>query len=284
MREDPSDVPAHRPRSVSPAVARTLTTSAVIDVRHASAFASGHLPRSGQLAPEEFEARRHELPPSDTPILVVATDAVEAERAAHALSVLAYRDVSWLEAPVTALQDQGWVRGAPERMWRPASFLESTIDRIPRGRALDLACGAGREAVYLALKGFDVEAWDRDPDALRRCADLARRHGVRVELVERDLETGDPGLAEARYPLVACFRYLHRPLFPAIARALAPGGHLVYETYRVGQEQFGRPKRARFLLEPGELRRSFADLEILTYEEPSPPGGPFTARLHARRR
>jgi len=92
-----------------------------------------------------------------------------------------------------------------------------------------------------------------------------------------------PALPEAAYALVTCFRYLHRPLFPVMAAALAPGGHLVVETYRDGQQQFGKPKRPRFLLRPGELREAFAALELIRYDEPSPPGGPWTARLLARR-
>ena len=70
-----------------------------------------------------------------------------------------------------------------------------------------------------------------------------------------------------------------------MARALAPGGHLVYETYRVGQERYGRPRRAQFLLRPGELEGAFVGLgcEVLRYEETDPPGGPLTARLWARR-
>jgi hypothetical protein len=82
-----------------------------------------------------------------------------------------------------------------------------------------------------------------------------------------------------------CFRFLHRPLFPAMARALRPGGHLVYETYRVGQERFGRPKRPQFLLEPGELAAAFAGLglEVIRSQEPDPAAGPITSRLWARR-
>jgi len=153
---------------------------------------------------------------------------------------------------------------------------------VPRGRALDLACGTGRDAVFLATEGFDVEAWDVDRDALARAQDLANRNAVTVATRETDLETDGVTLPVARFALVTCFRYLHRPLFPAMAAALAPGGHLVIETYRRGQERFGKPRRPRFLLEPGELLAAFPTLEVLRYEEPSPPDGPLTARLHAR--
>ena len=89
------------------------------------------------------------------------------------------------------------------------------------------------------------------------------------------------GLTPGHYRLVTVFRYLHRPLFPVIEGALAPGGWLVYETYREGQERFGRPIRARFLLGPGELSSAFPGLSVVRYEEPEPDGGPVTARLLA---
>jgi SAM-dependent methyltransferase len=168
-------------------------------------------------------------------------------------------------------------------LWRPAPFLEEVLPQLPRGRAADLAAGSGREAVFLAMHGFEVEAWETAPEALDRATALAARHGVAIAPVACDLEAGAPPLPDERYRLIVCFRFLHRPLFPAMIRALAPGGHLVYETYRVGQERFGRPRRPQFLLEPGELARGFGELEILRYEEPDPLEGPFTARLLARK-
>ncbi|MEK7331676.1 MAG: hypothetical protein AAB113_12845, partial [Candidatus Eisenbacteria bacterium] len=79
------------------------------------------------------------------------------------------------------------------------------------------------------------------------------------------------------------FRFLHRPLFPHIERALAPGGWLVYETFRRGQERFGRPTHPRFLLNEGELSSAFPSLAVEDYTEPDPEGGPVTARLLARK-
>ena len=78
-------------------------------------------------------------------------------------------------------------------------------------------------------------------------------------------------------------RFLHRPLFPWIASALAPGGTLVYETFRRGQEAHGRPLQARFLLEHGELTEAFPLLHVECYEETEQPGGPVMAHLLARR-
>jgi rhodanese-related sulfurtransferase len=260
-----------------------LAERAILDVRDDAAFARGHLDRSGHVPADEFRARRAELPPRDRAILVVSHDGPSAARAAEALAALGFTRVAWLDGPLEGLAG-GRASSAPaERLWRPAAFLEEVLPGLPRGRAIDLGAGSGRDAVFLAQAGFEVEAWDSDPEALRRARDLAGRHGVRLETVICDLEAPDPPLGESRYALIVCFRFLHRPLFPLIERALAPGGHLVYETFRLGQERFGKPRRPGFLLESGELAMAFPALEVLRYEEPDPPGGPWTARLLARR-
>jgi len=124
---------------------------------------------------------------------------------------------------------------------------------------------------------------DDDPDILASAEALARRNGVRITTTVRDLERRDTRLPEGRYALVTVFRFLHRPLLPAIGRALAPGGRLVYETFRRGQARFGRPTHPRFLLEDGELRTAFPGLVVERYDEPGPEDGPITARLLARR-
>jgi SAM-dependent methyltransferase len=204
---------------------------------------------------------------------------------------MGYAGTAWLDVSLENLPGGHADRSPAARMWRPAPFLEAVLPHLgppgaPRaGRAADLAAGSGRDAVFLALQGFDVEAWDRAPEALARAAALARRHGVSIRPVSANLEWTDPApaLEPGRYALITVFRFLHRPLFPAIERALAPGGWLVYESYRVGQERFGRPKSPKFLLEAGELARAFPGLTAVRYEEPSPPEGPITARLLARK-
>jgi len=274
--------PAAAPASLDEARG-LIETSAVLDVRDAAAFAISHLAGSGQLEAAEFEARRAELPPRAAPVLVVSDTPGAAASAAAALAALGFETVRWLEVPVQSLIGPAGSVAPAARLWRPNPFLAQVLGRLPRGRAADLAAGAGRDAVFLALNGFEVEAWDVDPSALTRALALARRNGVTLTPQTCDLEREPTRIPVARYQVVQCFRFLHRPLFPHIERALAPGGHLVYETYRVGQERFGRPRRPRFLLESGELERAFPSLEILGYDEPSPPGGPWTARLLARR-
>lgn len=130
-------------------------------------------------------------------------------------------------------------------------------------RALDVACGRGRHARWLARAGYRVDAVDRDAGtlaALRRQVDVA---GESVTTRLLDLEQPGVTLGAAVYDLVVVFRYLHRPLFPAIREALRPGGVLVYETFTTAQARHGRPTNPAFLLKPGELLRLVAPMTVL---------------------
>lgn len=282
----------HAPSPTSADELRSLLSSAtpaarpaLLDVRDETAFAAGHLDGSGNVPAAALKIRRPELPPHGHPVLVIADSAEAACDSARTLCALGYTAVAWLDAPLAELGGEARATGEPARLWRAAPFLAEVLAGIPRGRAADLASGSGRDAAFLALHGFEVEAWDHDPGALAMARTLAQRCGVEIETRLANLETRDFTLPERHYALVTCFRFLHRGLFAVMARSLAPGGHLVYETFRVGQERYGHPRRARFLLGPGELKRELetAGIEVLRYEEPDPPGGPVTARLWGRR-
>jgi rhodanese-related sulfurtransferase len=264
-------------------VERAAAGAAVLDARDERAFAAGHLAGAGNVPRGAFLERRAELPARDVPVVVVAGTGDEAHAAASDLEGMGYVEVEWLDAALAEVAGGVDDRGPAARLWRPAPFLEEVLPGLPRGRALDLAAGSGREAVFLALHGFDVEAWDHAPEALERALALATRHGVQIRTRVVDLEWRQTTIPERAFDLVTVFRFLHRPLFPLIERALAPGGHLVYETYRLGQERHGRPTHARFLLKSGELREAFPLLDVLRYEETEREGGPVTARLCARR-
>lgn len=271
-----SDAPAAPAR---PAHERTI----VLDVREETAFVAGHLPGAAHLTPDEFESRRAELPPREARVIVAHDDPAAARAAADALAAMGYVHASWLERSLAEVPD-GHASTAPaERMWRPSPFLERVLPTLPRGRSLDLACGSGRELVWMARHGWEAHGWDRAPEALDRAQDLARRAGVAVHTRAVDLEKPSLPFAEPVWDVVLVFRFLHRPILPWIERLLAPGGALVYETYRVGQERFGRPRHPRFLLEPDELSSAFPSCAVEIHEESTPEHGPIMARLLARK-
>src|SRR5574341_529791 len=128
---------------------------------------------------------------------------------------------------------------------------------MTRGAVLDLACGSGRHARLLLERGLEAVAVDREPQSIP---------GVRF--VRADLEDGSPWpLPCERFQGIVVTNYLHRPLFPVLEASLAPGGVLVYETFMLGNERYGRPSNPAFLLRPGELWEAFAGLHVIAFEQ-----------------
>lgn len=149
----------------------------------------------------------------------------------------------------------------------PSPFLVENVALLPRGRALDIAMGSGRNAVYLAHMGFTVEGVDISPEAVSRAREYARRAGVDIEVRVADLE-GDFSIVRGAYDAIICFHYLQRNLIPRIKSGLrARGGTVVYETFIVDQAQLGKPKNPAYLLEHNELLELFRDLRCLRYRE-----------------
>ena len=133
----------------------------------------------------------------------------------------------------------------------------------PSGSVLDLACGRGRHVRLLAGMGHAVEAVDRDAQAL---AGLSSLPGVTTR--RADLENGPWPYAGRRFDGIVVTNYLHRPLFPHLVAALAEGGVLIYETFMLGNERFGRPSNPEFLLRPDELLEAFGKpLRVVAFEQ-----------------
>lgn len=156
----------------------------------------------------------------------------------------------------------------------PSRWLVENADLLPRceagrsvPRALDVASGRGRNALWLAAAGYETEAVDRDAEALTHLSRLAAGAGGTVATRTEDLERPDASLGQARYDLIVVCRYLHRPLFAAIRKALRPGGVLVYETFTAAQAARGRPTNPAFLLQAGELPALVAPLRVLRQHE-----------------
>jgi len=149
----------------------------------------------------------------------------------------------------------------------PHPLLVQVAELVPPGRALDLACGAGRNARYLAQLGWQVTAIDSSPAALRQIS------GVDAQLA--DLESPGFRIAPETYDLICDFHYLYRPLFPQIREGLRPGGTFAAAVHLLGSKT--GPGNPSFLLHPGELRAAFSDWKILYYSETD------EARLIARR-
>jgi SAM-dependent methyltransferase len=134
---------------------------------------------------------------------------------------------------------------------------------VPGGRVLDVASGSGRHACWLAARGHPVDAVDRDAGALSALAGVT---GVTTHCA--DIENGDWPFQRRRYAAVVVTNYLHRPLFPLLLSALDVRGVLIYETFAVGNERYGRPSNPDYLLRPGELLEVVRGrLRVIAYED-----------------
>ncbi|MDE2230081.1 MAG: class I SAM-dependent methyltransferase [Alphaproteobacteria bacterium] len=147
----------------------------------------------------------------------------------------------------------------------PSPWIERHAARISGGgRVLDLAAGGGRHTRLLLERGYAVVAVDRDTGALE--AAFAGHPDCRI--VGLDLENGEPWRLGAGYDGIVVANYLYRPLFVDLAAALTSGGVLIYETFMLGNEAFGKPSNPDFLLRPNELIEAFAPrLMVLAFEQ-----------------
>ena len=156
----------------------------------------------------------------------------------------------------------------------PSEWVRRWSELVTRGPVLDIAAGAGRHSILFAERGLEVVAVDREPQTIP---------GVRF--VQADLEGSAWPFAGQRFAAIIVTNYLHRPLFPAIEAALEEEGIVIYETFMVGNEKFGRPSNPAFLLQPGELLQAFHGLTPIAFEQGcvERPKPAMIQRLCARR-
>jgi 2-polyprenyl-3-methyl-5-hydroxy-6-metoxy-1,4-benzoquinol methylase len=149
----------------------------------------------------------------------------------------------------------------------PSAFLKDHIGKLPQGRALDIAMGEGRNAVFIAKKGFEVDGVDLSEVALKKARMLARDNKVTINTIEADLNTYK--IPSETYDVILNIDYLQRSLIPQIKKGLKHGGMVVYENYTVKQLENtgGKALQRNFLLDEGELPTLFKDFKIIVYRE-----------------
>lgn len=151
----------------------------------------------------------------------------------------------------------------------PSSLLAEIFSAgtwiISPGRALDIACGKGRNALFLAARGFEVTAFDISAVALAEARRRALARSLAVSWQKADLERIH--LPQSHYDLIVNFNYLQRSLIPQILPALKDGGHVIFETYLTDQKEIGHPKNPQYLLAHNELLDLFRPCRVLYYRE-----------------
>jgi len=261
----------------------------VLDVRNPDEWSGlGTIPGATLLPVDLVAAAAATLPHDGPPILVCCEHGVRSAMAARLLAAAGVPRVLDMQGGMsqwTGPREFG--SRPPDAVIGPSSWLLANVDLLRAAasappRVLDLACGGGRHSLLLASAGFAVRAIDRDPVKIATLADRAGRLGLPIETETRDLETDGVDLGEGWYDVILVVHYLHRPLFPALRRALKPGGVLIYETFTEAQAARGRPTNPLFLLKPGELNGLVAPLAIVRRREGEFDGA-MVAGVAARR-
>ena len=270
----------------------------IVDIRPLAEFVAGHLPGAvahpvsapspGSDAASHFEAALPSifLPPREVPLLVTAARDDLARALAEHLTGRGRVDVRALgtgDLPPEALSEVGASCG---HLWSAPLWLEAHAGLLPppaAGRVLDLGCGSGRAAVWLAERGYRVTAVDWQEEALALGYTLAASRGVNVDFRAADLR--EPAAVPAGpWSVIVNFRYLQRDLLPRFASLLQPAGVACVRTFRDAPGYSGGPQ-PRHRLVAGELLGFFprGRFEILAHETSHDPDGRPAAGIVARR-
>jgi len=148
---------------------------------------------------------------------------------------------------------------------QPHKLLISLVKELPAGKALDLACGTGRHAIFLAENGWRVTAVDNSAVGIEIARARAAEKSVEIDFRRVDLEAGEFKIEENAYDLICDFYYLQRELFREMKKGLKTGGLVVSTIHIYGENE----PEGRFLLGEGALKEFFEDFEILHYHETS---------------
>jgi len=148
-----------------------------------------------------------------------------------------------------------------------SKVIEENCHLLPsQGRALDLACGTGSDAVFLAKHGLSVDAWDISDTVIEKLSLYALDNGLPISAEARDINVQPPG--KNLYDVIAVAHYLERDLMPVLIQSLKPGGLIFYQTFsKVVTPSYSGPKNPAFRLDENELLDLFSDLQIVVYRE-----------------
>lgn len=258
----------------------------LIDLRSEEEFVCGHHILAANFPLISLLKRMHELP-KRTQKIALCGSSDQLKLALEQLTGKGYQVETLLtwngQLKLTLEQRKQLAHGkSNHRLWSPAKIVERFQDYYlsnreqlsglancnASGKVLDIACGAGRDSVYMATCGWKVYSIDYLPDALDKLTLMAAHNNVVVNTECLDLEKA---LSQMKVHIADCevviiVRYLQRELLPLIKQELMAGGFIVYQTFLKGCEAFGSPRNPRYLLQPGELAEVFNGFDILVDE------------------
>ncbi len=252
----------------------------ILDLRERAAYLAGHLKEATWLPWEILPESLNELPATPSTLFLVG-DKEEIDAASLFLDTKGYKVSGSLVIDNEQTMQQ-WAKALPEQvvtgsdsrqLWTPTPLLSDWVQSMieqgmnpkqmtPRLNALDLGCGGGRDAVFLAQKGWRVTGIDQEARVLRRAKQLANRSGASIKFKCCDLKK-EGCFPDTQFDLVVVVRYLNRTLFQRIERAVSPGGVVLYQTFVTGVEAFGSPKNPNVILKTDELSKVFSGYQII---------------------
>lgn len=241
-----------------------------LDCRSLEMFAQGHFANAAHFSWPELQQRLNELPAAPADLGLIASDIQLAEIRTF-LAEKGYNLVACLTAvEFSNLNAPGLVVGLKStRLWSPNPLLQQVIENNLLAfshnaplNALDLGCGGGRDAVFLAEQGWQVTAIDQESRVLERAKRLAENNRQQVNWRCCNLRQADC-LPNDQFDLILMMRFLNRDLYQYIRQHTRPGGYVLIQTFVEGVEVFGSPKNPQFILQKGELAKVFAEYEVI---------------------
>jgi len=152
-----------------------------------------------------------------------------------------------------------------DRKGNPVTLLEDWLPDLSVGRALDVACGAGRNTIYMAQAGFDVDAIDISQAGLAKARENSENQGFDINWIEHDLD--QPYEFDREYDLIVVMWYVNLALITRLCDHLAPGGYLLCEEHLLTEQDVIGPTNPDYRVKPGALREAVSLLEVLLYQE-----------------
>lgn len=177
--------------------------------------------------------------------------------------------------------DERYATGEYRARTSPTRYLQEWVSRFRPGRALVIACGPGRNALYLAQRGFDVTGVDISEVAVDRARGSAAERGLDARFVVADLDQLEP--EAGAYDLITVIRYRNRGLWPRLVDALAPNGWILAEHHMKTSTDVAGPGSPEFRLDPGELLEAFGSLRVVDYSESIEPSDDDTTNYAIQR-
>lgn len=265
----------------------------LIDLRSHTEYVAGHLKNATHLPWPQLQHRINELPASPAELILMGnlSDCLAAKDFLSCKNYQVQIDLDFA-AKLAQKQPRLSIAGSVSRvLWQPSPLIKEWLSileaqqMVSHGlRVVDLGCGGGRDAVYLALHGCQVTGIEHQLAVLERAENLAKHSKVKIDFKACDVTLEACFSPEPLWDLVVSIRFLNRSLFPTIRKAIKPGGWIVFQAFSAGCEEFGSPKNPNFILQSDELKEVFADFTVIVDRIDTLPDGRPLASFIAQKK